>query len=50
MPRAGWVLADDIELALVYFAGNHNLKTGLSEKIALTFAPSVFHSSRLCVK
>src|SRR5258707_13322069 len=26
MPRAGWVLADDIELALEYFAGNHNLK------------------------
>src|SRR3981081_229723 len=27
MPRAGWVLAEDIELALVYFAGNHNLKS-----------------------
>jgi hypothetical protein len=26
MPRAGWVLAEDIDLALEYNAGNHNLK------------------------
>jgi hypothetical protein len=26
MPRAGWVLAEDIELALEYDAGNHNPK------------------------
>jgi hypothetical protein len=36
MPRAGWVLAEDIDLALEYFAGNHNLK--LDRRVSADYA------------